>query len=161
MSLPGTFSFLIFILEAPCVQSQPPTCLCCQGLTHNEVGTTAGRCSWQQQLCVCVHEGLEGQHCQPKDSTVPRVGHPGSTHGGKCPGSSEMRGCSANPILNPTGAPQLRDASSCSLQGGCAGLMAAISVTLGGLGACLGGGQAELEGCERSGSTGLSPPASL
>lgn len=112
-------------------------------------------------LCVCVHEGLERQHCQPKDSSVPRVGHPGSTHAGKCPGSSEMRGCSANPILNPTGAPQLQDASSCSLRGGCAGLVAAISVTLGGLGACLGRGQAELEGCERSGSTGLSPPASL
>lgn len=72
---------------------------------------------------VCVHRGLERQHCQPKDSTVPSVGHPGSTHGGKFPGSSEMRGSSANPILNPTGAPQLWDAStaaapiSCSLRG--------------------------------------------
>lgn len=51
----------------------------------------------------------------------------------------------------------------------CAGLVAAVSVTLvgqgwGGSGFALEGalhGQAELEGCEQSGSTGLSPPASL
>lgn len=63
-----------------------------------------------------------------------------------------MRGSSANPILNPTGASKLWDASSsiaaapisCSLRGGCAGLVAAVSVTLvgqgwGGSGVCLGG----------------------